>query len=404
MITDPDSAMLSFAEVANRRLDESMRFQIHNFLSGIAGRFTVTELFDAMANVFSWSNANNLKRIFLDFVANKGSWPVEATKKKAVIDSSANLGPFINSMQNTFSAFISNTLTDADWKNFVRSMFTTVSNSQYTPLVQVHGRSMQSFIFFAFFKFAGSRDDPVPFLKLTHIVVYLCCMVEHLQLSYACGRSANFDAFRGAVPVGQIRFGNDGAVFNVISGGVFTANGACGFFTVIVLYMYLRKHFPGLAAQCDLDFELPQNWVDDCSDTRFCFSRPQCIDVLKAMLASPASHYDNPSSFSDRSFIDQLRYFIDRLLIDTWVGADDAALWSAFDEQWMLDVTDISMFLARCISKKVYMWRLSSADDDTSEAIEYPNGIDVEDSITEVCPLIVLVQWHSGHIVPGVQV
>ena len=95
-----------------------------------------------------------------------------------------------------------------------------------------------------------------------------------------------------------------------------------------------------------------------CSDTVFCFSRLQCLSVLRVIAATGAVSHLNPSSMSDHSFSNQLDYFIRKL--EHWGGAEEVVLWSAVGDEWMLDVTDISMFIARCFSVRVRMWRLCS--------------------------------------------
>ena len=190
------------------------------------------------------------------------------------------------------------------------------------------------------------------------------------------------------------------------------ATGGCGYLTLIVLYMLSMREVPSVAPDGnDHAVSLPDDWEESCSDTLFCFSRPQCLSVLRVIADTDAASYLNPSSESDHSLKDQLGYFINKL--ELWDGVDEVAHWSAVDGEWMLDVTDISMFLARCFALRVRMWRLCSAElpniAGSSEVIEYPNGIDLEPSLDEAgffetfAPVF-MHGTNSGHIVPAVRI
>ena len=65
------------------------------------------------------------------------------------------------------------------------------------------------------------------------------------------------------------------------------------------------------------------------------------MSVLRVIAGMDAVSHLNPSSMSDHSLKDQLGYFINKL--EHWDDVDEVALWSAVNDEWMLDITDISM-------------------------------------------------------------
>ena len=132
------------------------------------------------------------------------------------------------------------------------------------------------------------------------------------------------------------------------------------------------------------------------------------MGIMRVVLASDFASEDNPSAFSAHPFRDHLAYFIDKL--DNYSGLEEVVHWSAVPDEWMLDITDVAMFLARYFSRKVHMWRLCAALENPgpSEVIEYPNGIDVAPGLAgaPVCAIFSPVFLHgvnSGHIVPAVR-
>ena len=415
-----------------------------SFLVINASGITVVQFADGMYNAFRWSNFNSFAKVFTDLAGNGGFWPVEAAAKRMRIPADDNHVAFVQSMSGAIKSKILQADTDAHWEDVVSRVVSTIRSLQYASLIQNRTVTVQHFMLFVFFKSAAERTVPVSFVKLAHMVARLCRQVEYLQLMYASSREADLEEFRGAVTedqfqgaLGAFPWSENGGLtglplwafyierFNFYNEGFqvgfravqVPATGGCGYLTLIVLYLLATRLWPNnwyhsvLGISPEL-LDLPDDCdLSVCSDTVFCFSRLQCLSVLRVIAATGAVSHLNPSSMSDHSFSNQLDYFIRKL--EHWGGAEDVVLWSAVGDEWMLDVTDISMFIARCFSVRVRMWRLCSAQppdrSGPSEVIEYPNGIDLEPNLddAEVCAHFAPVFMHgtnSGHIVPAVRI
>ena len=87
------------------------------------------------------------------------------------------------------------------------------------------------------------------------------------------------------------------------------ATGGCGYLTLIVLYMLSMREVLSVAPDGNGHaVSLPDDWEASCSDTLFCFSRLQCLTVLRVIADTNVVSHLNPSSMSDHSLKDQLGY------------------------------------------------------------------------------------------------
>jgi hypothetical protein len=432
-------AWTSFGVTDTVQPEEPNGTKLHNFLTNIANCFTCLQFLFGMEHALRWSDFDSFARVFSDLATNHGLWPREAVVKRMRFPVEDNHGEFVKSMNGLIKKCIERAVTNEHWEDVIQRVEITLQQSLYTSLIRNRSTTIQNFILFVFCKSAAGREIPVSFVKLAHMVVRLCRHVEYLQLMYESNRSTDLVKFRGAAAEHQLPShlgafpwaANDGQTglplwafyisgFNLYNEGLqvgfravqVPATGGCGYLTLIVLYMLSMREVLSVAPDGNGHaVSLPDDWEASCSDTLFCFSRLQCLTVLRVIADTNVVSHLNPSSMSDHSLKDQLGYFINKL--ELWDGADEVALWSAVNGEWMLDITDISMFLARCLALRVRMWRLCSAQPPdiagSSEVIEYPNGIDLEPSLDEagVCETFAPVFMHgtnSGHIVPAVRI